>query len=1270
MKKIILFLIFQILFLVHLFSQTPNNRFILAWYDYSHINTSIATMSQNYKNMQTDYFNCAITEWRLIRVGNQINPPSFQYASSEPSKAFMDSTYKYNIKVMLSTPDNSVLINKDADTLYNHYDSKVSQEGLMYWGNHPALLGFDITDEPYMSHYQYILPYANDIRNFNPNLLRYVNLLPAYFWIYPNYSAYEQNLQDYIDLIQPNILSFDRYPLLYPETPNDLFYSLDIVSRKSVENNIPFNYVFTSLNEVFQNLSYYVTGYFMHAGLCYGAKGLSHWNSSKYLSNFSSNHRAFVKNINKKILDNEDVLLSLQFKSAYHKNVKSTIRDGNDSIPLYSTWQYFSSDSLANEIFKVSNPLIAQPGSTIDSLAVSLMTDNFGNRYFWIFNKSLSASENVGLNLKDDSGVVDILSNNSCLLSQTAVIHLEPTEAKLYKFVPNQNTPATNTITENTVWKSKRVVYEKIVVASSSTLTVKDTVFLSANTSITIQPGGKLIIDGGVLTNACSGALWQGITVWGDPNLPPNTLYQGYVQVINGGKIENAQCGITVKAGGIVTGTNAHFVNNTIGVFFDDQSNGGSFTRTNFELNDNYLGETGSGVWGDKRDFEAHIKMWNSGNVTVTGCNFTSTAPYYRNSRNIGISSLNSFLEVKEYCTKTPLSGKFCNESDMTRSRFQGLTLGVKSYNFGTLPRLKVRFSIFEDNLKGGIEFNYSNYLEMIKNEFIVTQSGSYGLYVSGATGYKIEENEFLDNLPAANKETIGLKIGGSGSPENEVYKNIYENLYIAQQFMGKNSSLVDTTGSGGTQPIKDKIPPVTGLQTLCNVFTNSRFRDIYAGYFPATHNRNSIRTNQGALLSLAGNWFYGNPPLNIDYTLSQHEINYYYDVNAPNSFPSNVTNNVTTIPATASNGCPSKIGNNPPPTKSGYNEFLTQALRQYDEWNEQYEYWLARWYEACGEEGEGRKQKAESEEEDLTVLRSYDLTVSEECEYILQMISYYSALKDNYFNSIIVAAMSEEGESRKQKAESEEENLTFLRSYALTVFENLRYLFSYRNNYTDNLCIVETYLAENNKFGEALTSLSKMVNQFELDEEQIFELKGLEIYIHWLQQLEEREKTIYSLPEEDIMQLVNYVETNTGCGVAFAKGILCGVYDICLEEKSGDKGEKEKERKGEKEDEMIRGLDDEMISQSKSAQSVSSEFQNSITLVPNPTTGELQITNYELQITNIEVFDVYGRKLSPNHLIISSSHHLINISHLQSGIYFVKIITEAGEVIKKVVKN
>jgi hypothetical protein len=75
------------------------------------------------------------------------------------------------------------------------------------------------------------------------------------------------------------------------------------------------------------------------------------------------------------------------------------------------------------------------------------------------------------------------------------------------------------------------------------------------------------------------------------------------------------------------------------------------------------------------------------------------------------------------------------------------------------------------------------------------------------------------------------------------------------------------------------------------------------------------------------------------------------------------------------------------------------------------------------------------------------------------------------------------------------------------------------------------------------------------------------------------------------------------------------------------------------------------------------------VRVFPNPTTGELTIDNGELTINNVGIFDVYSKKLSSHHLITSSSHHLINISHLSAGIYFVQIGTEQGLITKKVVK-
>jgi len=75
------------------------------------------------------------------------------------------------------------------------------------------------------------------------------------------------------------------------------------------------------------------------------------------------------------------------------------------------------------------------------------------------------------------------------------------------------------------------------------------------------------------------------------------------------------------------------------------------------------------------------------------------------------------------------------------------------------------------------------------------------------------------------------------------------------------------------------------------------------------------------------------------------------------------------------------------------------------------------------------------------------------------------------------------------------------------------------------------------------------------------------------------------------------------------------------------------------------------------------------INVYPNPTTGELRITNYELRIMSIELFDVYGKNAGKyNHSF--NTEIIINISHLQPSTYFVKITTEQGEIVRKIVKQ
>jgi hypothetical protein len=52
-----------------------------------------------------------------------------------------------------------------------------------------------------------------------------------------------------------------------------------------------------------------------------------------------------------------------------------------------------------------------------------------------------------------------------------------------------------------------------------------------------------------------------------------------------------------------------------------------------------------------------------------------------------------------------------------------------------------------------------------------------------------------------------------------------------------------------------------------------------------------------------------------------------------------------------------------------------------------------------------------------------------------------------------------------------------------------------------------------------------------------------------------------------------------------------------------------------------------------------------------------------------VEVFDIYGRKQS-HAAHLTDNEFVIDISHLQAGLYFVKIETEKGTVSQKIIKQ
>ena len=361
-------------------------------------------------------------------------------------------------------------------------------------------------------------------------------------------------------------------------------------------------------------------------------------------------------------------------------------------------------------------------------------------------------------------------------------------------------------ITTNTTWSSAGYpVHGNIIIDSGAVLTIKNEVYMPNCARIIVERGGKLILDGGKITNACD-YFWAGIEVRGTTSANQTASAQGWVEIINGGVVENSEYGIyTGKtlycgggwasgySGGILECDSAYFINNKLSVQFTTYSTDYSdsyFENTTFEINDEYI--------GINDDPEYLVKVYGMKEVRFENCMFVNNASDYEYLT--GLYCYNSIVGVYGEC----LSGSPCQDWDETE--FIDLRYGIQSYaSSSPTSYLDVRNTIFHENFRG-IYISGTDNCRITSNTFEINTpfvtNGGCGLYLDASTGYWIEENSFEYDLDPP--KGVGIVVANSGGDQNEIYRNNFVSLEqgISCQEQNRSSSITDQ-----------------GLQILCNDF-------------------------------------------------------------------------------------------------------------------------------------------------------------------------------------------------------------------------------------------------------------------------------------------------------------------------------------------------------------------------------------------------------------------------------------------------------------------
>ena len=462
-------------------------------------------------------------------------------------------------------------------------------------------------------------------------------------------------------------------------------------------------------------------------------------------------------------------------------------------------------------------------------------------------------------------------------------------------------------INEDENWDFNYKSYQDIIINPNVTLTISCQLEMVSQARIIIKPGGRLVIDGGIITKALHEGQWQGIEVWGVDTLHQfivdGRYQQGYLELKNGATIENAICAVELwqpgnyhSEGGIIHATDAVFRNNAKAVHAINYTNyvptnGNSssynswFKNCQFIVDSDYIGD---------ETFHKHIDLDRVNGISFKGCSFSAN----RNVSNVastatGIAAYSAGFSVDAYCEGILYP---CPDEDLVRSSFSGFYSGIHTTNNASSARtFSVRSSTFTNN-DMGIYAENTGYATILKNDFNVgTNAGcNFGIYVSEVTSFCIEENNFHGNLQSTN-DTYGIAVHNSNN-YNSIYLNHFNNLTCGNIAIGNNKSpgIVSLSQSG--------------IAYYCNTNTGN-INDFYV-IKDNSVSVNGIARSQGSSAEAAGNTFSGSQY--HFYNDGDDVINYYYSLSKYQQPHGDKLYRVTAIAANDGNDCSSHYGNNP----------------------------------------------------------------------------------------------------------------------------------------------------------------------------------------------------------------------------------------------------------------------------------------------------------------------------------------------------------------------
>lgn len=442
-------------------------------------------------------------------------------------------------------------------------------------------------------------------------------------------------------------------------------------------------------------------------------------------------------------------------------------------------------------------------------------------------------------------------------------------------------------------------------VENGKTMTLTGTLHCSSGTRIIVRPGGKLVIDGGVLTSSCANEMWQGIEVVGDRTKHQTASFQGVVELRNEAIIENAHCAIRTglgddywnTTGGIIKADNTHFINNQRAVEFlsyvDTVPGSGAlrdnysyFNKCEFKLDNNNL------FGYNDCDFIDHVTLWRVKGVKFKGCSFTNqTNEHY--TRKHAIYALDAGITLDSYCSNSQIflpTGCDCPASYSTYNSFSGFSTAMEVNTSGDQFAVRINHALFNNNetaiLIKGNPFTTISRCEVNLQNVPTYTLDNRGLVLDHCSGYKVEDNTFSRTTYYPQQlVSTGIYVNNSGDyVDNFLHLNNFTNMNYGVYVKGNNGD------------------SHYGLQITCSDFDHNGY-DIFMS------SGSSLKCVQGWTNLGADNDF-SNTRISSLYNAGSQFVTYYHSHDVEH-VPYNVTSShISVVDYATANGCESTLCN------------------------------------------------------------------------------------------------------------------------------------------------------------------------------------------------------------------------------------------------------------------------------------------------------------------------------------------------------------------------